>query len=61
MGEGSITLAELAKSGRRVIVQCGACPNSLSELTDARTFSIPFLQLYLEGARSIRARYTMRV
>jgi DNA-directed RNA polymerase subunit RPC12/RpoP len=27
MAEGSITLAELAKSGRHVIVQCGACPN----------------------------------
>ena len=27
MAEGGITLAELAKSGRHVIVQCGACPN----------------------------------
>jgi hypothetical protein len=27
MVEGGITLAELATTGRRVVVQCGACPN----------------------------------
>ena len=27
MAAGGITLAELARSGRRVVVQCGACPN----------------------------------
>ena len=27
MAEGSITLEVLARSGRRVVVQCGACPN----------------------------------